>query len=115
MRIFSFLQTPFISYDDKNMVYISVADWDMCNPYEAKVFVGGELVFSKQVFAPEFSAMIPCYDKECVATVSITPFEDTPTQREFTIVPSKIILFFPRKAYRQGRRNQKLKASLLLC
>ena len=31
MRISRFLQTPFISYEDKNMLYFEVADWDMCN------------------------------------------------------------------------------------
>ena len=89
MRISDFLQTPFISHDDKNMIYIQVADWDMCNPYEVNIFVDGVAIFSERVFAPELSAMIPCYDKECVATVRVTPFEDTPVECEYTIVPQK--------------------------
>ena len=89
MRISRFLQTPFISYEDKNMIYIQVADWDMCNPYHVNVIVNGEIMFSEKVFAPEFYAMIPCYGEECVATVSITPFEDTPIESEYTIVPQK--------------------------
>ena len=89
MRISDFLQTPFISYDDKNMIYIQVADWDMCNPYEVNIFVDNEMIYSEKVFAPKFSAMIPCYDKEITAVVRITPFEDTPIESEFKIVPQK--------------------------
>ena len=89
MRISRFLQTPFISYDDKNMVYIQVADWDMCNPYEVDIFVDGEASFNGKIFASEFSAMIPCCDKQCIATVRVTPFEDNPTEGEFLIVPQK--------------------------
>ena len=89
MRISGFLQTPFISYDDKNMVYIQVSDWDMCNPYLVNIFVDGEMVYSEKVFAAEFSAMIPCYDKEQISTVCITPFEDTPIESEFVITPPK--------------------------
>ena len=89
MRISSFLQTPFISYDDKNMVYIRVADWDMCNPYDVNIFVDGESVFNGKIFASEFSAMIPCYDEERVSTVRITPFEDVPIENEYEIVPQK--------------------------
>ena len=89
MRISNFLQTPFISYDDKNMIYIQVSDWDMCNPYEVNIFVGGEMIFNEKIFAPQFSAMVPCYDKECTSSVRITPFEDTPIESEFQIVPQK--------------------------
>ena len=89
MRISGFLQTPFISHDNKNMVYIQVADWDMCNPYEVSIVVDGNVIFSGKVFAPEFSAMIPCYDKECVAVICVTPFEDNPVESEFVIVPQK--------------------------
>ncbi len=89
MRISRFLQTPFISYEDKNMIYIEVAEWDMCNPYEVNIFVDGELVFGEKIFASSFSAMIPCYDEERIATVSITPFEDTPVDKDFLVVPQK--------------------------
>ena len=89
MRIFDFLQTPFVSYEDKNMIYISVEDWDFCNPYKVDIFVGAEQVYSEKVFAPEFSAMIPCYDKECICVVRLTPFEDLPTEGEYTIIPPK--------------------------
>ena len=89
MRISSFLQTPFISYEDKNMIYVRVSDWDMCNPYEVNIFFGGELVFSEKVFASEFSAMIPCVDKEEIALISITPFEDTPVESEYLVTPQK--------------------------
>ena len=89
MRISSFLQTPFISYDDKNMVYIKVADWDMCNPYEVSIYTNGELVFSEKVFASELSAMIPCFDKEETVLISITPFEDTPVESGFLVTPQK--------------------------
>lgn len=89
MRISSVLQTPFISHEDENMLYIRVADWDMCNPYLAEIFAGGELICEKRVFASEFSAMIPCYNKECVAIIRITPFEDTPFEYEFVITPQR--------------------------
>ena len=89
MRISSFLQTPFVSHDDKNMIYISVADWDMCNPYEVNIYIQGEAVFSEKIFAAEFSALVPACQKETVAVVSITPFEDTPIESEFLITLPK--------------------------
>ncbi len=89
MRIESFLQTPFISYDNKNMLYIRVEDWDMCNPYEMAIFVGGNEVYSQRIFAQEFSAMIPCYEESLLATVRVTPFESLPVEREFVITPQK--------------------------
>ncbi len=89
MRISDFLQTPFISYDDKNMIYIKVADWDMCNPYSVDITVDSKTVYSIKIFAQELSAMIPCYDSERVATVQITPFEDTAVEREFVLSPVK--------------------------
>ena len=89
MRISDFLQTPFISYDDKNMIYIDVADWDMCNPYEVNIIINEETVYCEKIFAPKFSCMIPCYNEEQIAIVRITPFEDTPIEVEFKIVPQK--------------------------
>ena len=89
MRISRFLQTPFISYEDKNMLYFEVADWDMCNPYEVNIFIDKEAVFGGKIFAASFSAMIPCYNEERLATVCITPFEDTPVDKEFLVVPQK--------------------------
>lgn len=89
MRISSYLQTPFISYDDKNMVYINVADWDMCNPYGVEIFVDNETVYLGRIFAAEFSAMIPCYEKEKTALIRITPFEDTPLEMEVILAPQK--------------------------
>ncbi len=89
MRVSSFLQTPFVSYEDKNMLYIKVEDWDFCNPYGVEIFVDGESVYSERVFAPELSAMIPCYQKECVLVVRLTPFEDLPTESEHYITPPR--------------------------
>ena len=89
MRISSFLQTPFISHEDKNMLYVSVEDWDFCNPYEVDIFVGGERVYSKRIFAPEFSAMIPCCERTCACLVRLTPFEDLPIENEYTLTPPK--------------------------
>ena len=89
MRISEFLQTPFVSYDDKNMIYIKVVDWDMCNPYEVNIFIDGDTVFDEKIFASEFSAMIPCVGKETAAVVRITPFEDTPIERELLVMPPK--------------------------
>ena len=89
MRVSSFLQTPFISYDDKNMLYIGVEDWDFCNPYGVDIFVNGERIYNGKIFAPELSAMIPCYNEECVCVVRLTPFEDLPTDSEYIITPPK--------------------------
>ena len=58
MRISRFLQTPFISYEDKNMLYFEVADWDMCNPYEVNIFIDGEAVFGGKIFAASFSSAV---------------------------------------------------------
>ena len=71
------------------MLYFEVADWDMCNPYEVNIFIDGEAVFGGKIFAASFSAMIPCYNEERLATVCITPFEDTPVDKEFLVVPQK--------------------------
>lgn len=60
MRIATFTQTPFVSHDDKNMVYIRVEDWDMCNPYEIQLFLDDQLVCEQRVFAPFVSLLIPC-------------------------------------------------------
>lgn len=89
MRISSFLQTPFISHEDKNMVYISVEDWDLCNPYCVDIFVDGNLVYSEKIFALELSAMIPCYSSEHMCIVRLTPFEDLPVESEHIIFPQK--------------------------
>ena len=89
MRIASFLQTPFISYEDKNMLYISVADWDFCNPYQVDIFVDDSHVCSEKIFAPELSLMIPCIEKESNLTIRLTPFEDLPTEAEYTVFPPK--------------------------
>lgn len=91
MRISKFLQTPFISYENKNMIYIAVQDWDFCNPYQVDIFVCGERVYTEKVFAPEFFAMIPCYENECVCVVMLTPFEDLPIQGEYSVsVPKRL-------------------------
>ncbi len=89
MRIASFLQTPFISYENKNMIYIKVEDWDFCNPYEVSIFVDQEQVYAEKIFAPELSAMVPCYEKERVLVVRLTPFEDLPIESEYLIAPPK--------------------------
>ncbi|MBQ8146707.1 MAG: hypothetical protein IJ039_07970 [Clostridia bacterium] len=89
MRVSSFLQTPFISYDDKNLIYIKVQDWDMCNPYGVEIFIGGEKIYGERVFAAELSCMIPCYKAECVARVRLTPFEELPIEQEFTVKPPR--------------------------
>lgn len=89
MRISRFLQTPFISYEDKNMIYIEVADWDMCNPYDVKIYIDGEIEYNEKIFASNFSAMIPCFNEERIVTICITPFEDTTVEKEILVVPQK--------------------------
>ncbi len=89
MKIKSLVQTPFISYDNENMLSISVADWDFCNPYGVELKIEGETVYSESIFAPEFSALIPCVSEERTLTAVITPFEDVPVIKSFTLFPPK--------------------------
>lgn len=89
MRIAKFTQTPFISYDDKNMVYISVEDWDMCNPYEIQIFLDEQLVCEERVFAPTSSLLVPCCEQKSVCRVVVKPFEDLPVESAFTVIPPK--------------------------
>ena len=89
MRISRFLQTPFISHDDKNMIYIEVEDWDLCNHYEVEISIDEKPVCKQKIFAGEFSVMIPCYHESCVCNVRLTPFEDLPVEKEFSITPPK--------------------------
>ena len=89
MRITNFTQTPFISYDDQNMVYIDVADWDMCNPFRVRIEIDGETVYDKKFFVANFSVMLPCYEEKRTCTVKIVPFEDLPIQKRFPLYPPK--------------------------
>lgn len=85
MRITEFTQTPFISHEDKNMVYLGVEDWNMCNPFRVQIDINGKQVYDKKFFVKDFSVMLPCYDRESVCIVKITPFEDLPVQRDFIL------------------------------
>ncbi len=89
MRISKFSQTPFVSHDNKNMIKISVEDWDRCNPYLSEVFLDGILVHSEKVFAPDFSFMIPCPAKDSKCCVVLTPFEDSPVKKVFDLSKPK--------------------------
>lgn len=89
MRIAEFIQTPFISHDNKNLIYVRVADWDLCNAYRVQVSIKDEPVCSKKVFAPEFSLMLPVYSADEHCFIRITPFEDTPIERCFVLKPQK--------------------------
>lgn len=89
MKIKKLVQTPFISYDDENMLSISVADWDFCNPYGVELKIDGETVYSGSVFAPEFTALIPSVSEKKTLTAVITPFEDVPVIKSFALVSPK--------------------------
>lgn len=89
MRIAAFTQTPFVSHEDKNMIYIRVEDWDLCNPYGIRLLLEGRLVCEQSVFAPTISLLIPCCQQESVCRVILTPFEDLPVEATFTITPPK--------------------------
>lgn len=89
MRIAEFKQTPFVSHDDKNMVYIRVEDWDMCNPYEIQLFLDNQLVCEQRVFAPFVSLLIPCREQESECRAVVKPFEDLPVESVFTVTPPK--------------------------
>lgn len=89
MRISSITQTPFVSHDEKNMVNIEVTDYDYCNPYFVEFIVEERVVYKQKIFAQRFSALIPCFEKENVCTVRITPFEAIPIEKDFTLKPPK--------------------------
>ena len=80
MRIEEFRQTPFVSHEDKNLVYVRVGDWDLCNAYFVQAVVGQQLLCEKKIFAPEFSLMLPVYREETDCTIRILPFEDMPVE-----------------------------------
>ena len=57
MRIEEFRQTPFVSHEDKNLIYIRVGDWDLCNAYVVQAILGRETVCEKKgVCAGVFAA-----------------------------------------------------------
>lgn len=89
MRIGEFTQSPFISYENKNMVYIKTEDWDYCNPFQAEVKINGEIVSKEKIFAAEFSLMLPTYETEEICNIKIIPFEDLPVERNFILKPQK--------------------------
>lgn len=89
MRIAEFRQTPFLSHDDQNLVYIKVSDWDLCNAYTVQVTAEGNVLCEKKVFAPEFSLMLPVFPADTVCRIRITPFEDTPIEGDFILKPQK--------------------------
>ncbi len=89
MRIAEFLQTPFISHDNKNMIRLRVDGWDFCNPYKVEFLVDGKTVFCNRFFASKISVLIPVYDDVITCTVRITPLEELPYEKDFTLVPQK--------------------------
>ena len=91
MRIESFKQSPFVSHGGENLVYLTVGDWDNCNPYEVCVFAFGKEIYKERIFAQSVKLMLPTYAEETIVTVRITPFEDTPIEREYTVAPPKAL------------------------
>lgn len=89
MRIATFTQTPFVSHDDKNMVYIRVEDWDMCNPYEIQLFLNDRLVCKQRVLRrlSLYSSLVP--NRKSDAVLIIKPFEDLPVEAAFTLSPPR--------------------------
>ena len=47
MKVSHFYQTPFVDYNDKNVILIDVADWDGCNAYELSVYIDNQLIIDK--------------------------------------------------------------------
>ena len=87
MRIAEFRQTPFVSHEDKNLVYLRVEDWDLCNAYFVRVSLDGTPVCEKKVFAPQVSLLLPACRTQTVCRIRITPFEDTPIEEDFVLLP----------------------------
>lgn len=89
MRITGFTQTPFVSHGDENMVYMSVADWDRCNPFTLTLRAEGKTLLTKKLFAEEFSLMLPRFEKDTPVETEITPFEDLPVRQSFLLRPCR--------------------------
>ena len=67
MRIAAFIQTPFITHDDKNQIRIQVADWDFCNPFRVTIASRDQVLYDGLM-------------KDCTAvTVSVTASAQTVT------------------------------------
>lgn len=89
MRIKKITQTPFISYEDNNMLYIEVADWDGCNPFGVELSMNGTVVYQTSIFFHKLSVMVPCCSEKTECTITLTPFEDLPVEKTFTLLPAK--------------------------
>lgn len=78
MKLVEFTQTPFITYDDRVMLRMRVADWDYCNPFGVCVRINGTEAYSGSMFIDHFTVLIPVPDAETECTVTLTPFADMP-------------------------------------
>lgn len=89
MRIISFKQTPFISYEDKNLVQIQIADWDACNPFRVQILINEKEVFSKHYSKESFDVMVPVTEEPKDCLVIVTPFEGIPVYYHYTVALPK--------------------------
>jgi len=85
MRIKEFIQTPFISHENKNLINVYIEDWDGCNSYFVEAFLDSKYVFSKKIFAPSFEFLIPLPKNNTECIIRITPFEDTPVKYRYIL------------------------------
>lgn len=85
MRISKFQQTPFVTHSDLNLLKITVADWDYCNPYEVRVIRGGQTLFTDSVFSDRADLLIPAPKTAGSYTVVLYPFEDLPVYADFEL------------------------------
>ncbi len=89
MRIVEFIQTPFITHDEKNQIRIKIADWDYCNPFRITISAQGAVLYEASVFQDTFTVLIPTPIKEYDCTVIVAPFEDSPVIYTYRLRPPK--------------------------
>ena len=89
MRIAAFIQTPFITHDDKNQIRIQVADWDFCNPFRVTIASRDQVLYDGRISQIVFNVLVPTPAEECDCTVTLTPFEDSPVIFMYRLRPPK--------------------------
>lgn len=89
MEIISFQQTPFVSYENENLIRVKVGDWDYCNPFEVSVHIEGKTVFQKEIMIDNFDVLLPINGIATKAVVKLTPFEDSPVYYTYILKQPK--------------------------
>lgn len=90
MRIKEFHQTAFVTKEDKVKCYISVLDWDGCNPYFLSAQINGELVVECQPnWAERMDFYLPQVEEESELVLELFPFQDHGITKRCRYFPPK--------------------------